>query len=47
MTTEHKTYDAVEILHKMYIKNDRRKIQLLQKQRENSAIARQIYKLRI
>lgn len=46
MTKKRKTRDAVKILHKRYIKNDRKRIESLKKEREKAEIAAQIYKLR-
>lgn len=40
------TSNAVKILHKRYIKGSKKRLESLEKERENSNIAEQIYKLR-
>jgi len=40
------TTDAVKILHKRYIKGDKKRLKSLQKERENMNIAEQIYTIR-
>ena len=41
------TTDAVKILHKRYIKGSKRRLESIERERENSDIAEQIYNLRI
>ena len=44
--TKKKTTDAVKILHDRYIKGNKRRLESLQRQRENLNIAELIYNLR-
>ena len=46
MTKKKTTKDAVRILHNRYIKGNKKRLESLQRQRENLNIAEQIYDLR-
>lgn len=46
MAKKKTTTDAVKILHKRYIKGGRKRLESLEKERENLNIAEQIYNLR-
>ena len=46
MVKKRNTTDAVKILHKRYIKNNKRRLGSLERERENLNIAEQIYNLR-
>jgi len=47
MTKKKTTKDAVKILHNRYIKGNKKRLESLQRQRENLNIAELIYNLRI
>ena len=46
MVKKRNTTDAVKILHKRYIKDNKRRLESLERERENLNIAEQIYNLR-
>jgi len=46
MAKKKRTTDAVKILHKRYIKGDRRRIESVKREREKAHVATQIYQLR-
>lgn len=46
MKKTRKTTDAVKILHQRYVKNSKKRIKSLERERENIGIAEQVYSLR-
>jgi ribosome-binding protein aMBF1 (putative translation factor) len=46
MVKKKTTKDAVKVLHRRYIKGDKKRLESLRRQRENLDIAEQIYNLR-